>query len=367
MGKKLRGRQGIKATRGKGKGSLVHAAKLARKMHNARQVESAKRRRGENMKLAQKKERRKKNAFVPYTVNDTILLVGEGNFSFARALVRRYQGVATRLVATSYDTKEEVLSKYPEFPIVLEELEAAGVTIVYGVDCTALESNTTLQHAVHTMQQALASSSEQVSKTLQSMAVFDKIVFNFPHTACGIKDTAENNRVHQRLLTAFFNAAIPLQKPATITKNWVGKKNKPVLSQIHVTLKTGEPYTSWQVGRLARLTGQLRLQTAIDFYPGLYSGYEHRRTRGGFKATKEDVKAGKKAVANIDISKIGNKDTVGARTYIFVSTTAIVEKQKLVEYATQLSTEADGNEDEEDSESDNDSGAGGSYPGAGNW
>ena len=72
------------------------------------------------------------------------------------------------------------------------------------------------------------------------MIFFDKIVFNFPHTACGIKDTAENNRVHQRLLTAFFNAAIPLQKPATITKNWVGKKQKPQLSQIHVTLKTGD-------------------------------------------------------------------------------------------------------------------------------
>ena len=46
------------------------------------------------------------------------------------------------------------------------------------------------------------------------------------------------------------------------------KKDKITFSQIHVTMKTGEPYKSWQVGRVARLTGVLKLQTAMDFYPG---------------------------------------------------------------------------------------------------
>ena len=37
------------------------------------------------------------------------LLVGEGNFSFARALVRLFGGDGTRLVATAFDSEEAVL------------------------------------------------------------------------------------------------------------------------------------------------------------------------------------------------------------------------------------------------------------------
>ena len=261
MGKKLKGRQGYKAARGKGKGSLVHAAKLHRKMNNERQNLASKKRKLDKTKMVEKMERRKKNAFVPYTSDDTILLVGEGNFSFARALVRRFQGLATRLVATSYDTEEEVLSKYPEFPEILAELQTAGVSVVYGVDCTRLETCTPLRVAIETMLMTCGGSSggsssggggetsgsgvsssssgggssssgggssseliveeeveeeeeeESLSTKTSPLAVFDQIVFNFPHTACGIKDTVENNKVHQRLLSAFFHSAYHLLKP----------------------------------------------------------------------------------------------------------------------------------------------------------
>tara|TARA_B110000208_G_C11596195_1_gene368229 strand:+ start:112 stop:684 length:573 start_codon:yes stop_codon:yes gene_type:complete len=190
------------------------------------------------------------------------------------------------------------------------------------------------------------------------MAVFDKIVFNFPHTACGIKDTLENNRVHQRLLTSFFNAAAPLQRPARATTNGAGKV-KLLLPQIHVTLKTGEPYSSWQISRLARLTGTMRLQTAIDFYPALYSGYEHRRTVGGFRSRD----ATKAVEANKDITK-ASQEIVGARTYLFIPTANVAED--MIRAEKMRREEEENQAQEEESEEDNEGGDS-SYPGAGNW
>ena len=77
--------------------------------------------------------------------SDFVLLVGEGNFSFARALARRFGGLGTRIVATSYDTREQVLAKYPDATEILEELNTAGVTVVHGVDATQLETNLYLE------------------------------------------------------------------------------------------------------------------------------------------------------------------------------------------------------------------------------
>jgi 25S rRNA (uracil2634-N3)-methyltransferase len=413
MGKKNKGRQGYKAARGKGKGSLVHAAKLARKRNNERQQENSKKRKLQRVQLEAKKERRRKNAFVPYNAKDTILLIGEGNFSFARALVRRFEGLATRVIATSYDTREEVISKYPEYPTVQEELEAAGVSVVHGVNCTALESNTNLRVAIETMQAACGVKTDTLDT---GIAVFDKIVFNFPHTACGIRDTLENNKIHQKFMSAFFHSATQLLRPTSIqykkhsdeidtsggdsssssssnssssnsstgaSKTGTGSSGNAKrgqnaiqsrahqfgLSQIHVTLKTGEPYASWQIPRMAKLTGMLRLQTAIDFYPDMYLGYEHRRTLGGFRggkgaavakvakvakegvaretqasttATATEVAAGgypgpdwSKAVVHVAKKKPrpnktleANNDVVGARTYIFIKGTQAMKDEK---------------------------------------
>ena len=240
-----------KSKQGKGSGSLVNRAKQMRKMHMEHQQKEKKHQRWKDEQASRKRDRRRKNAFVPYADKDFILLVGEGNFSFARALARRFGGLGTRIVATSYDTKEEVLSKYPDVAGILEELETAGVNIVHGVDGTALETNKDLRTAIATMmyvensnaginhrdtekpqpitqdgneseikvdsEVTLDTSEESLSSEVDdqstkrhknSVNVFDKVVFNFPHTGCGIKDTLENNRAHQRFLTDFFNSAL---------------------------------------------------------------------------------------------------------------------------------------------------------------
>lgn len=49
---------------------------------------------------------------VQYDEYQRILCAGEGNFSFARALVRNLQGQGQLLTATAYDTQEIVWEKY---------------------------------------------------------------------------------------------------------------------------------------------------------------------------------------------------------------------------------------------------------------
>lgn len=102
-------------------------------------------------------------ATVPFSPTDLILLVGEGNFSFARALVcdppESLEFLpANNVVATAYDSEAECFEKYPEAAAIVDELRVKGADVIFGVDGTKLEKHAALKGRL-----------------------FDKIVFNFPH------------------------------------------------------------------------------------------------------------------------------------------------------------------------------------------
>lgn len=71
-----------------------------------------------------------------------ILCVGEGNFSFARALVRILQGQGQQVIATAFDTQEVVLAKYEEGPEpvseIIQELQDCDASVCFAVDATQL-------------------------------------------------------------------------------------------------------------------------------------------------------------------------------------------------------------------------------------
>jgi 25S rRNA (uracil2634-N3)-methyltransferase len=107
---------------------------------------------------------------VPFKSTDVVLLVGEGNFTFARALTiltHTHRLAASRIVATSLDSRAELLAKYAECEGILSLLERRGVTVLHGVDARTLHEHKKL-------------------RTIQ----FNKIVFNFPHEGRGISDEA---------------------------------------------------------------------------------------------------------------------------------------------------------------------------------
>ena len=80
---------------------------------------------------------------IPFRATDTILLIGEGNFSFARALVVDAPGdlaqlPASNVTATAYDSEEECYAKYPDAEAIVTDLRERGVHVLFGVDATRL-------------------------------------------------------------------------------------------------------------------------------------------------------------------------------------------------------------------------------------
>ncbi|KAI8866593.1 hypothetical protein GQ42DRAFT_165406 [Ramicandelaber brevisporus] len=273
----------------------------------------------------------------PFNINDRILLIGEGNFSYAHSIARTL-GSAKSITATCYDSEQDLITKYGESEDVQSHIAAftaLGGTILYNVDGTRLNATKPLKNKV-----------------------FDHIVFNFPHAGAGIKDQDRNIRTNQSLLVKFFqsaqqhlkesddavgyarlqqelddeyDAAMQAVVASGRNKRVKRKKNNFEFSKdsqssssndsshavegesetkdkndkndedsgdeyqqirssalptapygvISVTVKSGEPYDSWRVRDLAkRADVKLQCLRTIPFDFELFPGYEHRRTLG---------------------------------------------------------------------------------------
>jgi 25S rRNA (uracil2634-N3)-methyltransferase len=178
---------------------------------------------------------------IPFEPEDRILLVGEGDFSFAKSIVEHHG--CYDVTASCLDSKDELFEKYkPQAEEHVQYLEDKGQTILYNIDATKLDS----------------------IKALRKTNLFRKMVFNFPHVGGKSKDVNRQVRFNQELLVKFFASAIPLLEPS---------------GTIIVTLFEGEPYTLWNIRDLARHTG-LEVQRSFKFQPSAYLGYSHARTLG---------------------------------------------------------------------------------------
>lgn len=194
-------------------------------------------------KQAQPVKKKKKGNYrykLQVEAEEKILLVGEGNFSFALSLAESIHR-ADNLVVTTFDSVEIAKEKYSEVEanaLALEEMEGS---VLYNVNAMNL-----------------AATPELKSKT------FNKIIFNFPHVGAGIKDQDENIRANQQLLMEFFNES---------------RQKLKEKGQVIVTIKTGLPYDKWNIKILAR-SARLKLARSFDFHPSDFPGYAHRRTIG---------------------------------------------------------------------------------------
>lgn len=105
---------------------------------------------------------------VPFRPNDKILLIGEGNFSFARALVDKPPAEleflpASNITATAYDSEKECYEKYPDAEGIVKDLQTKGVEVLFGVDATKLEKVSAFKNRT-----------------------WDRVVWNFPHAGAGV-------------------------------------------------------------------------------------------------------------------------------------------------------------------------------------
>jgi len=100
---------------------------------------------------------------IPFNPTDRILLIGEGNFSFARALTldmpASLKGLPPgNVTATAYDAEHDCYVKYPDAQSTVQVLREKGVEVLFNVDATKLEKVSALKGRK-----------------------WDRIVWNYPH------------------------------------------------------------------------------------------------------------------------------------------------------------------------------------------
>ncbi|XP_057725595.1 uncharacterized protein At4g26485-like [Arachis stenosperma] len=170
-----------------------------------------------------------------------ILLVGEGDFSFALSLATAF-GSASNIVATSLDSKESLVRNYSRASKNLDELKNLGCTLVHEVDGHIMNHHPLLKNKL-----------------------FDRIVFNFPHAGFhGREHEWLQIMLHQEVVSGFLKSARKMLKED---------------GEVHVTHKTAYPFCNWEIVKLAK-KAELSLVEEVPFEIFDYPGYINKRGHG---------------------------------------------------------------------------------------
>eukprot|EP01065_Artemidia_motanka_P022183 TRINITY_DN2639_c0_g1_i2.p1 TRINITY_DN2639_c0_g1~~TRINITY_DN2639_c0_g1_i2.p1 ORF type:complete len:465 (+),score=126.52 TRINITY_DN2639_c0_g1_i2:104-1498(+) len=184
------------------------------------------------------------------SLGSRVLLVGEGNFSLSRDLAKKLHdgGLdSSSLHCTAYDSEVQAREKYPDIDRMVMGLQAQGARVLFQFDATDAGCYRSVTSPV------------------------DAVIFHFPHT--GVKQ-----HYSVKVAPEVIQASIDSNKE--LLRNFfkaVAASPNVANSAVFVTLKTGYPYSLWELERGAALEGWA-LVAAVPFEKDAFPLYDHRRT-----------------------------------------------------------------------------------------
>ncbi|KAL6524833.1 hypothetical protein OROMI_030426 [Orobanche minor] len=176
-----------------------------------------------------------------YSSRHRILLVGEGDFSFAASLARAF-GNASNMVATSLDTQVYLDIKHPSAAANVALLKEKGCDVMHGVDASTMSNQPLLSDKVR-------------SSRLQ----FSSRGFLYIR-----KQFNSNNWRHQDVVRGFLKNAYEM----------VSERG-----EVHITHKTAHPFSAWGIEKLGEEAGFVLMERAY-FCIWDYPGYWNKRGDG---------------------------------------------------------------------------------------
>lgn len=294
MARKLKGKIGSKSLKATLRGHQVQAQfKQLSKKKEQNKIQK----KSQPSALVKKNQELQKEAqanFVPFEKGETLLLVGEGDFSFARSLIEEGFIFPRNLIATSYDNSpSELKLKYPNsFETNYEFLVDQKVPILFNIDATNL---------IKTFKLSKKTPWSKLLGPEWGLKALNNIMFNFPHTGKGIKDQDRNIRDHQELIFGYFRSSKKLFELANLPilgaqsqhnrgYSMDDSKDARGITQdgygnILMSVFNGEPYDSWMIKSLAKDNG-LHVKRSNRFQWELYPTYNHKRTNSEQDTTK---------------------------------------------------------------------------------
>uniref|UniRef100_A0A7N0TY47 25S rRNA (uridine-N(3))-methyltransferase BMT5-like domain-containing protein n=1 Tax=Kalanchoe fedtschenkoi TaxID=63787 RepID=A0A7N0TY47_KALFE len=181
-----------------------------------------------------------------YRSSHKILLVGEGDFSFSTCIAKAF-GSARNITATSLDSNGKPMMKYRQARENLKRPEELGCTILHEVDALSMNHHPALEYRK-----------------------FDRIIFNFPHAGFYFHEHHRLQiQLHRDVVRGFFRSARQMV-------TWNG--------QVHVTYKTTQPFSLWNIESLAEESG-LRLLSKAKFSKSDKPSYDNKRGDVGRELT----------------------------------------------------------------------------------